>query len=107
MVSARCHLRTGRGDLFAGWPVSSGMRKLGILFVGVLFLGVVGCAKTAPLPQAPQNGTAAKATVNGSGIATDGPGELAVGKEPADREASAKARNSTWIGAAPEGDLLS
>lgn len=83
------------------------MRKLGILFVGVLFLGVVGCAKTAPLPQAPQGGTAAKATVDGPGVATDGPGELAVGKEPADREAAAKARNSTWIGAAPEGDLLS
>jgi Ca-activated chloride channel family protein len=84
------------------------MRKLGTLFVGVLLFGITGCAKTAPLPQAPQNGgTTAKATDDGAGVATDGPGDLGAGKEPADREAAARARNSTWIGAAPEGDVLS
>lgn len=80
------------------------MRKLGLVFVGAL-LGVVGCAKTAPAPIAPQGGMAAKGS-DEAAAATDGasPG---TGLEPADREAAAKARNSTWIGAASEGDMLS
>jgi Ca-activated chloride channel family protein len=81
------------------------MRKLSLLSVGVftMILGSVGCAKTAPVAQAPAQGgaAAAEAKANADAVASDGPGE--VGKEPADRNK----RNGTWIGAAPEGDLLS
>lgn len=82
------------------------MRKLGTLFVGALPLLVAasGCAKTAPLPQAPSQASAAaaEAKANEAAIASDGAGEM--GKEPADRSAKP---NGTWIGASAEGELLS
>jgi Ca-activated chloride channel family protein len=81
------------------------MRKLSIVSAGVfsMILGV-GCAKGAAPPKAPTQGSAAaaEAKANAAAIASDGPGEM--GREPADRSAK---RNGTWIGAAPEGDLLS
>ena len=78
------------------------MRKLGIVFVGALSL-VVGCGKAGPPPQSPASASTAAAAANEAAIASDAPG--AVGSEPADRHAANK--NGNWIGASPEGDLLS
>ena len=88
------------------------MRKLGIVFVGAfsMITGVfgTGCAKGAPLPLAPTQGTATtstdqdKANADAIAIASDGAAET--GRDSAGRTPN---RNGTWIGAAPEGDLLS
>ncbi len=83
------------------------MRKLGIVFVGAFSLvtGVfgTGCAKGAPLPLAPTQGSAANAAdqdnANAIAIASDGAGDTGRERTPN--------RNGAWIGAAPEGDLLS
>jgi len=78
------------------------MRKLGMVFVGALSLvSIAGCAKSAGPPLTPSTNAAATAKANEAAIASDGPG---YGTEPADRTAN---KNSSWIGASPEGDLLS
>ena len=82
------------------------MRKLGMVFVGALSLvsiavSIAGCAKSAGPPLTPSTNAAATARANEAAIASDGPG---YGTEPADRTAN---KNSSWIGASPEGDLLS
>jgi Ca-activated chloride channel family protein len=77
------------------------MRKLGLL-VGTLSM-VVGCAKAGPLPQTAAQLTGSSPQAIDDPAASDGPAHT-VGAEPAERRASNA--SSTWIGAAPEGDLL-
>lgn len=76
------------------------MRKLFVL--GALSL-LVGCAKSAPTPLAPVGpGASSKAADDAAAIASDGPGGAAGGYRP-----NGERKNGAWIGAAPEGDLLS
>jgi len=74
------------------------MRKLSKVFVGALsFLSVGGCANNAAPLQTPAS---AVAKANEAALASDGPG---YGPETPERTSN---KSSTWIGAAPEGDLL-
>ncbi|MDB4934901.1 MAG: hypothetical protein JWP87_1873 [Labilithrix sp.] len=85
------------------------MRKLGTVSLVVLAMSasLFGCAKTAPLPLAPTRGgadaTSDQTRADAEAIASDGAGATDSGYG---RGANAT-RNGSWIGAAPEGDILS
>jgi Ca-activated chloride channel family protein len=88
------------------------MRKLGTVSVGLLsiVLGLFGCAKTAPLPLAPTRSAADSAVpdqakADAEALASDGAGSGAAAADSKYRNGGN--RNGTWIGAAPEGDMLS